>query len=421
MRGSIQALVAIALGATLASCGGGGGGTSCSGGVTPDPGCSCTYPEKNMNVCTRPLLAVDSMNKPVHSDVVRTECSDVKEFCAPPGGDRTPKLACLTAAHPNEPATPATVTMTGWVSVFSSGPNSDGITIQVYDADILNAAASLDSATPIAQTTVTLDQTSFMNNARFCPDPNSDFGRTDTTCYPQTNDCGTSCPEASQLKGTRFCLNTNCQERLRVELRYEIPNVPTNKFLAVRTTGPGKASDTVWGQLVQYNVYLSTAARACAKPEGTDPNDTECLRPAVGGASARFERNVKVLSKSDYMTIPVTLGTSITPGFGAVAGEVHDCDDVRLENAQVSFDIPPAVRSYSNGNPNHTVFDLGLEDVGTSRLGIFTGINMMPGFVDVEGWGRLNNAKAFLGKYRVKIWPDSVSTMIINGGRPVVP
>lgn len=404
----------IAFVGVLAGCGGGdGGGDDCAGGVVPDQGCSCGYPKKNPGslVCTRDVALGTA-------EVKRTQCSDIREFCAR-DGVIPPKLGCLTAGPANEPAAPATVTLTGWVDVFSSGPSSNDVTVEVYDAAQLDAAATIDSVTPLGKVTVLLNDASFAAQARFCPEPTSELGRMDATCRPQTADCA-GCAEASLVTGSKYCLNTTCQERLRTEVRYEIPNIPTKKFLAIRTRGPGGVSDPLWGPLVQYNVYVSTAARACTKPEGTDPEDTECLRSA-GAGSARYEKNVNVLSKSDYMTIPVTLGTSITPGFGAVAGEVRDCDDVRVEGAQVSFDVIPGVRSYSNANPNKTVFDLGLESAGTSRLGIFTGINMAPGVVNVEAWGKVAGAATLIGKYRAKVWPDTVSTITINGGRPPQP
>lgn len=406
-------MLALALSTSMAGCGGGGDDDACNGGVVPDPGCSCVYPKKNPGsaVCTLPL---DVAERP---ETKRAQCGDLKEFCAK-DATTAPKLGCLTAAPAQEPATPDKVTLTGWVDVFSSGPDSNDVTIQIFDAAQLDAAASIDAVTPIGETTVKLDAASFPK-ARFCPNPTSDLGRTDATCRPQTADCA-ACPEGASVNGTRYCLNSTCEERLRAEVRFEIPNIPTRKFLAIRTMGPGKTTDPLWGVLVQYNVYLSTAARACTAAKGTDPLDTECLRMA-GTAGPEFEKNVNVLSKSDYMTIPTTIGTAITPGFGAIAGEVRDCEDVRLEAAQVGYDMNPGVRSYSNGNPNKTVFDLGMDGVGTSRLGIFTGINMAPGVVTVEGWGKVGGAATLLGKYRAKVWPDTVSTITINGGRPPQP
>jgi len=35
------------------------------------------------------------------------------------------------------------------------------------------------------------------------------------------------CAEAMLVTGSKYCLNTTCQERLRTEVRYEIPNIPT--------------------------------------------------------------------------------------------------------------------------------------------------------------------------------------------------
>ena len=57
----------------------------------------------------------------------RTACGDVTEFC-----DKTstaaPNLACLATPKQN-PAGPATVTVTGFIHVFSSGPNANGVSV----------------------------------------------------------------------------------------------------------------------------------------------------------------------------------------------------------------------------------------------------------------------------------------------------
>src|SRR5689334_13905329 len=154
---------------SAAGCGGGGDddGMDCTGGVVPDTGCSCAYPKKNPGslVCTRDIAAGTA-------EVKRTQCSDIREFCAR-DGVVAPKLACLAGGNTNEPADPATVTLTGWVDVFSSGPDSNDVTIEVYDAAQLDAATSIDSVTPLGKVTVVLDAASFANHARFCPNPSS--------------------------------------------------------------------------------------------------------------------------------------------------------------------------------------------------------------------------------------------------------
>src|SRR5262245_51935975 len=66
----------------------------------------------------------------------RTACGDVSEFCDPMSKP-APNLSCLTSNMVNRPATPATVTATGWVHVFSNGPDSTNVSITVWDQALL--------------------------------------------------------------------------------------------------------------------------------------------------------------------------------------------------------------------------------------------------------------------------------------------
>src|SRR5277367_3198422 len=55
----------------------------------------------------------------------RTQCDDVTEYCDTTGV-ATPNLTCLTSPMPPTPGSaPATVTLTGFVHVFSIGPDSN--------------------------------------------------------------------------------------------------------------------------------------------------------------------------------------------------------------------------------------------------------------------------------------------------------
>ena len=75
------------------------------------------------------VCAIDPLGSP---PAERTQCGVISIDCAT-DGVLAPQLACL--ATPLEPpATPETVTLTGYVDVFSSGPSSDGARIQVFRA-----------------------------------------------------------------------------------------------------------------------------------------------------------------------------------------------------------------------------------------------------------------------------------------------
>src|SRR5258706_8168557 len=86
----------------------------------------------------------------------RTPCGDVTEFCDPTSTPK-PNLACLTGTPAPRPPTPATVTLTGFVHVFSSGPDSKNVSIAVYDAVQLKGGALPSTLTPLATQVAMLD------------------------------------------------------------------------------------------------------------------------------------------------------------------------------------------------------------------------------------------------------------------------
>jgi hypothetical protein len=202
---------------------------------------------------------------------------------------------------------------------------------------------------------------------------------------------------------------TSCEGRLRWEAKYTLPTMlPTNKQLAIRVTGPNGQPDQTWATVVSWNVVLSTGAKAC-----TSADQSNCL------SGTNYQLNINALSKSDYQSIPVTAGLSggITVGRGAAAGEVHDCDDVRVENVVVGVSPTPDRISYFNGNPITTVPDSSR--LGTDRLGLYTGLNLPPGPVKVVTGGTLDGTTLVpMGSFEAYIYPDTVSILNINGGRP---
>jgi hypothetical protein len=396
----------LALFTLLAGCGGG------SGTPFPDAGPCSVEPydlpwpsAADPRVCARPPT----------TEVVRTICGLVDEDCAPVGSPEAPDLECLTDPGGPLPPDPAFVTLTGYADVFSSGPDADGARIFVYrEDDIGPAVTSLDQVTPIATFDLVLDETT-LAEARACPMDVDDPADLRGKCVPPDPDadCGGACPRA--LDAVEFCHAASCEPLQRWEVRYTIPGVPTNTFLVLRTMGltggvPDVANET-WGPLVQYNVHLGTADRACASTE-----DKNC----IDVAAATYRLNVNLLSRGDYQSIPVSAGLSggVTPGNGAVAGEVHDCTDYRVEFAQVGYAPLPVKSTYFNGNPTHTFPDLGRADEGTDRLSLFAGFDIAPGPIEVEAIGLVGGTPTSLGRYTGRVWPDTVSVIGINAGKP---
>jgi len=403
----ILVTVALSLSLSATGCGDDGGASADAGPTGP---CTGTYgqawpDDDNAEFCMLPW----DTTKP---EMVLTECGEVFENCSEAGP--TPDFSCLDNPG-TPPATPAMVTMTGYVDVFSSGPNANQARIQVFRASQLDGVADPDTVTPIAQTDVVLNDTTLVN-ARACPSE-TDFmqGR----CVLPTNDCGGQCDKV--LNAGSFCYQTTCEDLQRWEVEYAIPNVPTNEFLIVRSVGLNASGEpqvigNTWSPLIQYNVFLAT-------------NDAECVdsldRDCIDTTNAIYQSDANLLSSQDYTTIPTSAGLSagITPGNGGVAGEIHDCNSKRIQHAQIGFslDRDPRVLVFFNGNPVKTLPRLQQAAQGTNLLGLYSGLDISPGPIEVNTVGVSGGALKEIGRFRAKIWPDSVTLLRIGGGRPAQP
>jgi len=373
--------------------------------------CPKDFPVKVNGVC----LA----QKP-DQDGKRTQCGEMVENCDK-SGDKTPNLACITGTAPTAPKGPATVTLAGFVDVFSSGPDSDNIIIEVYEQ------AALDKAIEDARKAGTLKKKTFPSGAKSIGTDTVKLTWTDKTKVPVDPTRGTAraCPKDPKLKlpcvvpsttctscdlGGNYCHSGQCIERLRWEVRYQIKNIPTNKRLVLRTLGKDGFTDGTWGMMAQYNVYLRADATKC-----TDGQYNDCLN-----AKGEYELEVNALSKSDYTTIPITAGLSggVPEGHGAVAGEVHDCDDIKLSSFQVGTYPSPTVLAYFNGNPIKTLPDLSRMTFGTNVDGIFSALDIVPGKVTVSAVGKVGGKQVSAGVIQVSVLPDTVTTVTFDGLKP---
>jgi hypothetical protein len=346
----------------------------------------------------------------------RTRCGDVTDFCDPAGAP-APNLSCLATPKPPMGG-PATVTVSGFVDVFSSGPDSDGVSIAFYDAAPLLAGMDIAQATPLAMVNDLALDLATPDGTRAC-----DALAKNGCVLPSRTGCMVPvCNDGLDARSDdkRYCRdngggNFQCEERLRWEAAYTLPvKLPTNQQLVVRVTGPNGMANQKWANLVTWNVYFPSDARACK-----DKLDYDCLDNS-DLANPRYQYNVNALSRGDYVNIPTTAGLSggISAGKGAAAGEIHDCDNVRVEYLSVGV-TPMADRfSYFNGNPLRTLPDSGR--VSTDRLGLFAALNLPPGKVKVVAAG-LTQAGGMLtsfGSFEAYVYPDTVSVLNVNGGKP---
>ncbi len=421
-------LVAGALLGILVGVGCGGGGDKAdTGPIGACPGTySQAYPSED-----DPLFCMFPWNE-TKPELSLTECDEVLENCSTTGA--TPNFDCL--ATPTEhPPTPATVTMTGFVDVFSSGPNADGARIQVFRHSQLEGITDIASVTPIATFDIVLDDTT-LAGARACPserdlEGDERFGQGRCAVPDPDAECMGQCDKA--LNAVDFCHKTTCDDLQRWEIRYTIPNLPTNEFLIVRTVGLDNGGDpevlnNTWSPLIQYNVFLGTGDTACSTTaecnlDGLDAICSDCIDTTVDPPIYRAKANL--LSAQDYLTIPTSAGLSggIAAGHGGIAGEVHDCDSVRVRHAQVGFeaDRVPKVLVFFNGNPVKTLPRLQQINEGSNLLGLYSGLDVDPGPIDLVSVGIKDGALFELNRFSAQVWPDSVSLIRLGGGRPALP
>lgn len=349
-----------------------------------------------------------------------TECGDVFENCS--GSGTAPDFACIDNPPGQPPATPDTVTLTGYVDVFSSGPNSNQARIQVFRQTDLDGVTDITTATPIATQDIVLDMTT-LAEARACPKERSFISENQVECTPPDpdQDCAGGCDKL--VNAGQFCFDGTCHDLQRWEITYSIPNIPTNEFLVIRTVGlddqgnPQPTGNT-WAPMLQYNAYFATNDPACVDTEDRDCIDTS-------GTPAIYRSDANLISAQDYMTIPTSAGLSggIPPGHGAVGGEIHDCNGIRITHAQIGYerDREPGVVTYFNGNPVKTLPRLQQFGDGTNSLSLFSGLDLSPGPVDIVAVGVHEGALKEMGRFRAQVWPDSVTLVRLGGGRPARP
>lgn len=358
--------------------------------------------------CLSHFETSDSGKSCVHAPLLetsRTPCGDVWEDCDA-SGVSAPSLDCV-GQEDTPPASPPTVTVQGFLNVFSAGPEPVDVRVAIFDPAELQGVTRIDdSLTPLGEVTITqadLEADLAAGRARACFSEKNDVGAHQEECPMPTGDCGGTCQDS--LAGTEFCYQGQCFDRLRYEGRFSIPGIPTHRPLLIFTIGAGGYDDTTWGVMAQQNVYLRT---------------TDAEYDAGAGT---YELDAQVISRQDWFKIPQTMGLSggISPGYGAIAGEVHDCDGIRLTGAQVGLYPQSNYFAYFNGNPLDTVpLTLRLSE-GTNVLSLYAEFELPAGPIDVEAWGLVNGQPTLLGQHRSTIYQDAVTVVSINDGKPAIP
>lgn len=319
---------------------------------------------KATTACTSatPLEACCTWTAQPHAALARS--TTLHRFSAKPGQPTAPDLSCLSS--PGTLGTPKTVTLTGYVWLFSSGTDSAGVKVEVFTENHPNTDGSI-SASPIGSyTTSTAD----------AADP------VDTTWNTH------GCP-------------SGCQYR-----QYTIRGIPTETPLVLKTSDA--AGGTTWATLYDYNIYFANSAV-----------DTD-----GGGATVHYDATVA--ASNDPNTVAGSVGLTVTGG--VIAGEVHDCwtdvdgagAGVRLSGATVGTSVPSVQTYYSTSDEGNPLLDQSASS--TSALSLFAGINYPTGTpvrITAVGEDPASPGKELmLGTYVVQVFPSAVTAISLRGRRP---
>lgn len=307
------------------------------------------------------VLVGEPGNDPNSPTLVRT--TDTKDYSDPAGGP--PNLTCFDPAH--YPAKPPggpqpTVTMQGYVEAFSNGCDLVGVKIEVYTVKRTGDPATDGEVDQLIGTAVT-----------------------------------TSDQSEIVLESVDKCVDD------RKNRKYVYPNVPINTELVVKTSSVDAAAG--WSPLYTYNIYIYDG----------DPD--------YDATAQTFTRKLQALATDDFSLIPsVAIGQGITPGKGAIGGEVHDCDNYILQNARVDISTQRQKLVYFNQDEDNPLPDQARDNVGTGRTGLYSALNVAPGWVriaatgleSVDGTPRLVS----LGYFDARVYADSVTSLTLRGLRP---
>lgn len=187
-------------------------------------------------------------------------------------------------------------------------------------------------------------------------------------------------------------VDNKCPDDTRISRVYTFPGVPLDTELLIKTSG-----DT-YATVYMYNVFPSTG----------DPH--------FDAANSTYTEDILLLAKDDFTIWPTAaIGKTIGAGEGMVFGEVHDCGDIRLENATVDVSSNRAGLKYVDDSEDNPLPNLSR--VGTGKLSMFLALDMEPGFVRVSATGLAGSTLSSIGYSDVRVFPDAATHVKLRGLR----
>jgi len=379
-RGTSSWLVAVFLVvaglATVAACGSGPVGAGPSGGDGGSSGCGngAAVAATGLQQCTTCSAPAVSCTPSESLDACCTWLAAPKDALADGTGlhrystpDPNAQPDLSCLAGGTSLGTPQMVTLTGYVWLFSSGQDSANVKVDVFTENTPQTPDGSIGATPVGSYTTTSS------------DP----------VDPTDSSWNLKC-------------NGGCSYR-----QYTIQNVPTETPLVIRTSDGG--SGNLWATLYDYNIYFKSSD--------------------VTGGQVKYDATA--VAGPDLSTVAGTVGQTVQAGMGLLAGEVHDCSDVRLFGATVeTSQAHQGPMFYFTDDESSPLPSLGAAD--TSHLGLFGALNLAPGKpIRVTSVGQCPasapsgvcsaGSTVMLGTYVVQVYAGAVTAVALRGRRPWQP
>lgn len=178
---------------------------------------------------------------------------------------------------------------------------------------------------------------------------------------------------------------------------YSYPNVPTETRLIIKTSDATGGSQ--WAELYDYNNYFKNS-------------------DVQGGI---VKHDPSVVAATDLNTVASAAGGfSPAPDKGLLAGEVHDCENVRLAGATVDIDAAhESDMFYFGDNEADPLPDKNRTTQGTSKLGLFGTLNVTVGVpIRISAVGKYNGQTVLLGTHTVQAFKGAVTALQFRGRAP---
>lgn len=316
--------------------------------------------------------------------------TDTTEYADPSGAP--PNLKCFDPdGYPQKPATSSKkVKLTGHLRPFANGGCGQYDLINTEGSAWCAAGSNCPSAS--AHGGVKIE----VYTVKRTGDPASD-GAPDQLI-------GTTVEASDKMPVVETPVKDSCVDEVRFDRQYEYPDVPMNTELLIKTYGPG------WTPLYMYNVYVH---------EGD---------PDYDATAGTFTYKIRAMAEDDFGTIPtVAIGKTITDGNGVIGGEVHDCDNVRLQFARVDVSTDRLALEYFNDSEDDPLPDGSRREIGTGRTGLYAAFDIKGGGASgtharVAGTGLVPDGESSklvsLGYFDVRVFPNSVTSVTLRGLRP---